>query len=493
MEGRARIPVGPPLGNPLPSYWHNPKSSLANPKKSKTEKLNQLYDYAVIGSGISGTMIAYNLLKLRPDAQIVMLDAREICSGATGRNGGHTKAASYRTYTHHVQELGKAEALKIARLEYANIIDTHRLAKETGVDCESKLCDTVDLIYDKATLELGKVAIQKLRADAEEDEKDDGGMACYEILEDQKEVKRRYFVASENENPILAEREEIAGAFKYLAGRIHAYRFTTSILEDCVKQGLQLRTNTPVHDVRPSQQSSEDGKPLWDVFTQQTALTARNVIAATNGYTPYFLKELQGAIVPMRGQITAQQSGRATKLPRLLPTTYSFIYRDGYEYMIPRPLPDGGQHIVIGGGLGRLSDAGASEYGFVDDSSLNPKISTYLRESLNGYFGAETWGETSEDEASQRVVQEWTGIMGATADGRPFVGEVPGKKSLWVSAGFNGHGMVLCLKSAEALVTMIEEGGNEGVPEWFPESFLITEERLRKCKFRGRTDMQVPT
>ena len=77
--------------------------------------------------------------------------------------------------------------------------------------------------------------------------------------------------------------------------------------------------------------------------------------------------------------------------------------------------------------------------------------------------------------------------MGATADGRPFVGQVPGKKGMWISAGFNGHGMVLCLKSAEAMVTMIKT--NE-TPEWFPGSFLITAQRLEKCSFSGRTDMQ---
>jgi glycine/D-amino acid oxidase-like deaminating enzyme len=75
--------------------------------------------------------------------------------------------------------------------------------------------------------------------------------------------------------------------------------------------------------------------------------------------------------------------------------------------------------------------------------------------------------------------------MGATADGRPFVGEVPSKKGMWISAGFNGHGMVLCLKSAEALVKIM--GGEK--PDWFPASFLITEERLEKCSFSGRMDM----
>ncbi|KAL7778699.1 hypothetical protein CFE70_008200 [Pyrenophora teres f. teres 0-1] len=129
----------------------------------------------------------------------------------------------------------------------------------------------------------------------------------------------------------------------------------------------------------------------------------------------------------------------------------------------------------MGGGLGRLPANGLSEYGTVDDSRLNPQNTAYLCETCTGYFGAENWGEQTPEEAEQRVVQEWTGIMGATSDERPFVGQVPGKRGLWISAGFNGHGMVLCLKSAEALVKMM---GEKGVPEWFPESYLITKERV---------------
>lgn len=436
-------------------------------------------------------MIAYNLLQSRPGARIVMLEAREACSGATGRNGGHTKAASYRTYLQHVEELGKQEALKIARLEYANIVETHRMAEQLGLDCESRLCNTVDVIYDKPTFEMGKTAIQALRTHAEADKKEVGKAAWYHVYEDAAEVQRKFFVAPENSNPALQEKEKVAGAFEYLAGRVHAYRFTTGVLSECVEKGLQLCTNTTVHKIQPSQHTSKENNTRWELITQHNTIAADHVIVAANGYTPYIMKELQGAIVPMRGQITVQRPGNATKLPAPLPTTYSFISGEGYEYMIPRPVQEGGQHIVIGGGLRRLPADGASEFGIVDDGSLNPSISEYLRETLKCYHGTENWGESSDGEESKRVVQEWTGIMGATADGRPFVGEVPGKKGMWISAGFNGHGMVLCLKSAEALVKMIGTGGAQEKPEWFPESFLMTKERLDKCHFRGRTDIKL--
>ncbi|OAL54496.1 FAD dependent oxidoreductase-like protein [Pyrenochaeta sp. DS3sAY3a] len=489
MEARARIPVGPPVANPLLSYWHNPKSPLANVVEPEGDKATQPYDYTIIGSGISGTMIAYNLLITHPQARIVMLEAREACSGATGRNGGHTKAATYRSHLHHVQELGVEEAMKIARLEYANIVETHRIAKDLDIACESQLCDTVDIIYDKDTFEQGKQAIKALQDDATEDEKKPGNLAWYEVHEKSDALEAQFSTALNNTNPAVSEPEEVAGVFRYLAGRIHAYRLTTGILKHCVQNGLQLCTNTPVHSILPSTQTTPDAiTPLWDVFTQYSTITTRNVVLTTNGYTPYLLPSFQGAIVPLRGQITAQQPGSASKLPAPLPTTYSFIYRDGYEYMIPRPLDGGGQHIIIGGGLGRLPSAGATEYGTVDDSSLNPEVSSYLHGSLKGYFGAPNWGESADTESPpERIVHEWTGIMGATADGRPFVGEVPGMKGLWVSAGFNGHGMVLCVKAAEALVGKMASGR---WPEWFPESFEVSEERLGKGAFRGRTDMQ---
>ena len=484
MEERGQIPVKPPIAEPLTSYWHDPKSPLANVIEPETDRPTQPYDYAIIGSGISGTMIAYNLLQAQPDARIVMLEAREICSGATGRNGGHTKAASYRSYSQHVQELGKEEALKISRLEYANILETHRMAEELEIDCESKLCDTVDVIYDSATFEAGKIAINAIRADTTVEEKQDRKMAWYEIYEQDSALNQDFFISPRNENPAVSNEEDVAGAFRYLAGRIHAYRFTTGILKACVKRGLQLCTNTPVHRIFPSAQQTSDSSELWDITTSHATLKAHTVILATNGYTPYLLPTLQSAIVPMRGQITAQRTASGTKLPIPLATTYSFIYRTGYEYMIPRPLPSGNQHIIIGGGLGRLPNAGASEFGTVNDSSLNPEISTYLHGSLKGYFGASNWGENDPEKG---VVKEWTGIMGATADGRPFVGEVPGMKGVWVSAGFNGHGMVLCLKAAEGLVGRMMRGE---WPGWFPESFVVTGERLGRCRFRGRRDLQ---
>jgi glycine/D-amino acid oxidase-like deaminating enzyme len=173
-----------------------------------------------------------------------------------------------------------------------------------------------------------------------------------------------------------------------------------------------------------------------------------------------------------------------------LPTTYSFIYPGGYDYMVPRPA--GSRYagdIVIGGGLVRAKNEGLEEYGTTDDTTVDETISKYLAETTPKYFG-ENWGD---DHPDGRVRGEWTGIMGYSPDGFPFVGEVPHSSGLWISASFQGHGMVLCWKCAEALVDMMaarKDSVDDGLETWFPDVFRISEERMRK-RFVGRLHTSV--
>lgn len=50
-------------------------------------------------------------------------------------------------------------------------------------------------------------------------------------------------------------------------------------------------------------------------------------------------------------------------------------------------------------------------------------------------------------------------------------------------------GMVLCLKSAEALTHMLF-GDSKVVFDWFPEALRITQERLDRVVFEGRKGMK---
>lgn len=355
-------------------------------------------------------------------------------------------------------------AAKIARLELANIRAVHAFAKEHGIECESKSCDTVDVIYDPAQWAQSQRAVQEMRDAMPADD-----AAVYK-LHSAEEVRGKFFCGHGGD-------ENVCGGVSYEAGSLSAYKFVIGVLKLCLEKGLNLQTNTHAHNI----EKIEGGG--WKVETDRGPIYAQKVVLATNGYTARLWKGLQGIIVPLRGHVTAQRQGK--NMPKEgLPTTYSFIYEKGYDYMIQRP--KGSQFegdIVIGGALAKATSEGLEEYGTTDDTTCDDVTMRSLQNGPPQYFGA-NWGA---DDSEGRVRKAWTGIMGFSPDGFPLVGEMPGEKNLWVSCGFQGHGMVLCWMCARAVVAMMKDGPNseEKLNTWFPEIYRITEERMR-LTFHGR-------
>jgi len=81
----------PELNSSLP-FWTIPNSPIA--RHGADKELPQDADVVIIGSGISGTAVARTLLELHlqkhehhtgSKIKVVMLEARDACSGATGR------------------------------------------------------------------------------------------------------------------------------------------------------------------------------------------------------------------------------------------------------------------------------------------------------------------------------------------------------------------------------------------------------------------------
>lgn len=334
----------------------------------------------------------------------------------------------------------------------------HAFAREHAIPCDSHPCETVDVIYDDYQWDQAHRAVEAMRRTLGPDDP-----AAEYAFHDLAAVKQRFHCAGS------APREPV-GAVTYAAGSISGYKLVIGVLKLALAKGLNLQTHTSATKVT----KSEEAPGKWVVHTPRGCIVADKVVLATNGYTACLWQEFQGAIVPLRGQITAHRPG--TKLSKeSLTNTYSFIYENGYEYMIPRPV--GSVHagdIVIGGGLAVAPEEGLLEYGTTDDTTLEETVSSYLYESTARYFGP-SWGE---DHPEGRIRREWTGIMGYSPDGFPFVGQVPGQRGLWVSSSFQGHGMVLCWMCAKALVQMME-GREDGLDDWFPDAFKVTSQRMK--------------
>jgi len=481
--------TGLPHPEPSTSYWQQPPDAIADLRT--TSDLPQNADFVIVGSGISGSCIAYNLLTAKPELKIVMLEARQAASGASGRNGGHTKTASYRSFLENIKAEGEEDAIKVSKLEYDCMAAVHEFVKEKGIECDAKRCDTVDIYYDQGHLDDARESVASME----------------KLVPDHPTSKHTFYSPEETKKFFFAENS--LGSLKYEAGSLSAYKLTIGILKLALDLDLDLQTNTPATSISKATDSA--GKTTWTVTTPRGTIKTQTVILATNGYTAHLLPQLQEVIVPFRGVVTAQRPGQSLPHGGNLPTTYSFVYKEGYEYMITRPAiqstndltspattptnasghttngatgQDSEYDIVIGGGLTMTPDQGGSEFHTTDDTfgSIPSTIQSYLAQCTPTFHGSH-WGTPHPLGPIRKL---WSGIMGYSADGHPLVGPYPGEDGLWIDASFQGHGMVLCFLCAKAVSCMLlgrEE--EEGLESWFPGCFRVTSERLEK-RFSGR-------
>jgi glycine/D-amino acid oxidase-like deaminating enzyme len=150
-----------PVSNPVPSFWLSGSCPLDDYRSSPD--IPSSADIVIIGGGFSGIATAYHIIKDNPDpSSIVLLEAREICSGATGRNGGHVKPDTYFNVPRNVSMFGLDAAAELVAFEAANVHAVKNLVESEGLDCDFHLTRAVDVYLDKDHAEKTEAAYREL-------------------------------------------------------------------------------------------------------------------------------------------------------------------------------------------------------------------------------------------------------------------------------------------------------------------------------------------
>jgi glycine/D-amino acid oxidase-like deaminating enzyme len=286
----SKIPVGLPRSNPTNSYWQTPPLPIADHRT--TPKLPPSAKYIIVGSGITGATIAWKLFQEEPDASIVMLEARQASSGATGRNGGHCRAGRYLNFADDLKNFGKEDALRLEKLEEENVKNVGEFIKEHGIECDLRDVETVDIWKDLKQWEDTLESLKKRKEMFE-------GRFEAEVL-----TKHKIWSKEEAREGLLIPEAE--GAVSFPAFALSPYKFVCGLLEMCLKKGMNLQTNTPVVEVSKNSARNEKG---WIVYTPRGEIKAEKVILATNAYTAALYPPLADFINPTRGQVAAIRAG----------------------------------------------------------------------------------------------------------------------------------------------------------------------------------------
>jgi gamma-glutamylputrescine oxidase len=334
-------------------------------------------DVEIVGGGITGCSAALTLA--RAGKRVRLHEARTIASGASGRNGGFALRGGAMAYDAAREWLGAQRAAEYWRLTE----------------------DYVDRMEELGGDAFRRVGSLRLAADNEERDE----------LRDEFDALREDGFAAEWRDALpepLAGR--FAGALFHPADAVlQPARLVRRLASAAVEAGAELREHSQVGDL--------------------DALEAETVVVATDGYPSGLLGELEGLIIPTRGQMIATEP-----VPeRLFPMPH--YGRHGFDYW--HQDPDGR---ILAGGF-RDFDL---ESEFTDSEETTPRIQDALEDFVETLLGRRP-----------RVTHRWAGVFGLVPDLMPVVGRVPGRDGLWVAGGYSGHGNVLGLACGDLVASAI--------------------------------------
>ncbi|RKF56623.1 Gamma-glutamylputrescine oxidoreductase [Golovinomyces cichoracearum] len=414
----------------LPSFWRS-QPHLLDTHRS-TPEIPQSCDVIIIGAGYAGVSTAYHLLcneeltSQSPPLSVLMLEAREACSGATARNGGHLRPSIFGRLPGYLEKYGSDFVLELIDFECGHISDITLAVEKEKIDCDFTPTTSLNVYVDQDAAAAAKNAFLHLK----------------EIAGSRAAIRNTRWIEGEEAEKVSSVKGAV-GCFQFPAIHLWPYKLVMALLQRAVESGLNLQTHTPVQHVVSSQ--TDPGK--WTVHTIRGAITAGKVIFATNGYTAGLLPEYKTKIVPSKGICCRIKfSPKTPHVP--LQNSYCIWLRNGScDYLIPRH----DNSIIVGGARSEFFHEKHNWYNRTDDNSLIYPARNYFNDYMQTNFCG--W-----EKSDAHVDSIWTGIMGYNSDSLPNIGAVPNRPGCFIEAGFQGNGMPIIWPVSRGIAEMVLKG-----------------------------------
>lgn len=361
-------------------------------------RLNQEADVCIVGAGIVGCTLATQLT--RAGKSVVVLEARDVALGASGRNAGFIATLLEPTYHHQIEDLGPDGARELRVLGLRNRAIVKQFLDDYGVWYEQNGSMIVSVSEEEQQELVDEAAA--LRRDGFDVE-----------LFDHDPTSHGFFGA-------IYEARDLA---------TQPYKLVTAIAEH---SGATIISNCSVWKIEP-------GDDCVIVNGQRATVRAQQVCLCTNAYSPAIDPHFSEFVAPKRAQILT-----TAPVPRFLDVPVSAEW--GYQYF--RQLPDG--RFLMGGKRNKFLE---QEVGY-NDVETSPALQAEL-----GRFIAEHFPELS----GVPVERRWSGILGFTPDHLPLVGHLPDVPDVFFAVGFNGEGMAMGAAAAERAAALMLNDTHPGI------------------------------
>lgn len=351
-------------------------------------------DVVVIGAGFTGMSTAWQLSHRYPDLRIVVLDARRVGSGASGRNGGMALHWMDGVETENPERAKRLYAVTTETIDWiAGVIRDH------APDVRFRRAGCLELYTDARRAEVAHREAETLAS---------WGLPI------------RYLHGAELRGRLDAQ-GGVGGVLDPTTGQLHGLDFLYALRRVLRARGVSICEDSPVVRI-------EEGR-THVISTPGGTVRAPWMVLGTNGYTPR-LGYFRTGILPLHSHVIATEP---LPLERWKALGWGELagFSDDLDRIAYASLGADGRLLFGGGGNG------AYDYyygGKTSPPSVPDAQYAFVRGVLDRYFpGAR----------DVRIAHQWTGTLGVTMSRVCSMGVMGAHKNVLYALGYSGHGVVL--------------------------------------------------
>ena len=342
-------------------------------------------DVCIVGGGYSGLNTAIELAER--GFKVVLLEARRVGWGASGRNGGQLIRGVGHGLEQFLPLLGEegVRGLKLMGLEAVDIV--RERVERNAIAC--------DLTWGYCDLANKPAELEGFAQDAEE----------LRSLGYRHELR---LVQAGQIHSVVGSDRYVGGLVDMGSGHLHPLNLALGEAALANRLGVQLFEQSTVTRI--------DYGSQVQVHTAQGRVRARTLVLCCNAYLNDLNREIGGKVLPAGSYIVATEPLDEAVAHRLLPQNMAVcdqrVALDYYRLSADR----------------RLLFGGACHY-----SGRDPKdIAAYMRPKMLKVF---------PQLANVRIDYQWGGMIGIGANRLPQIGRLASQPNVYFAQAYSGHGL----------------------------------------------------
>jgi gamma-glutamylputrescine oxidase len=359
-------------------------------------------EVCVVGGGIGGVATAFRLA--RRGTRVLLVEARTVASGASGRNGGFFIAGAAPMYHESRALWGREHALRVYRATLAAQREVLELADALGAREHLRVVGMLRLAVDEAEAQDVRAHHAALREDGLPGE-----------------------LVAGDDLPGAVRRPGRVALLTPHDGAAHPVRWVRALARAAESEGAEIVEGTSV--IEPPRL---DGGGVMVRCDRGEVRADRVVVAIDAGL---------GRLVPAAGAVRSRRLNMLATAPAPAVLPCPVYARHGLEYA--QQLPGG--RLALGG----FSDLdGEASWTEAEELSVpvQERLDRYLREELG---------------VDAPVTHRWVGLVGYADDPLPTCGPAPGSDGRVLAlGGYHGTGFVQGFLGARIVAELLADGAS---------------------------------